>query len=151
MGDSWITVEQWRNDTDGETKVYGEKPVPLPLSTTNSTCQGSNPGLHSERLVHDRLSLATVTVEYCKILTIIRKAMKHVRAGRVLIQIWTRHFLINKLINHKQVCHMFRCHPGYGYLSTASLNAWPWNYMKNWKEIFSSNSIGLGGEWIILF
>lgn len=45
----------------------------------------------------------------------LRKAMKRVRTGSVLIQIWTRHFLINKLINHKQVCHMFRCHPGYGY------------------------------------
>jgi len=65
-------VEQWRNDTDGETKVYGEKPVPLPLSSMNSTCQGSNPGPHSDRLVYDKLSLVTATVEYCKILIIIR-------------------------------------------------------------------------------
>jgi len=44
---------RWR-DADGvKTKVIGEKPVPLPLSTTNPTCAGPrlNLGLHRDRLV----------------------------------------------------------------------------------------------------
>ena len=35
--DGWMSMEQWWNDTERETEVLGEKPVPVPL------CPPQNP------------------------------------------------------------------------------------------------------------
>jgi hypothetical protein len=34
--DERLTMEYWQIETDGETTVFGGKPVPVPLSTKNS-------------------------------------------------------------------------------------------------------------------
>jgi hypothetical protein len=51
----------------GETEVFGEKPVPLPvLFTTNSTWTslGSSPGLRGEKSANKHLSHCTAAMEF---------------------------------------------------------------------------------------
>lgn len=59
--DEWTSMEHWWNDTGRKTEAIREKPVPLPLSTTNPTQAGlgSNLGLRGDTLTTNRPSLDT--------------------------------------------------------------------------------------------
>jgi hypothetical protein len=59
--DERTSMEHWWNDTGRKTEAIREKPVPLPLSTTNPTKVGlgSNLGLHSDTLTTNHLRCGT--------------------------------------------------------------------------------------------
>jgi hypothetical protein len=67
----------------GETEELGEKPVPVPLYTTNPTWidPGANPGLRSQRPATNDLSHGTAPVEKLILRYILKQYCVREKAG----------------------------------------------------------------------